>query len=75
MIELRFVFARPETGMAASTRAEKAERGSEGRMVGTTEPGSIGVWAVVLDSALRFRFLDAVVPLSSPLGGLLPVVW
>lgn len=27
--------------MATSTRAEKAERGSEGRMVGTTEPGSI----------------------------------
>lgn len=75
MIELRFDLAKPETGMAASTRAEKAERGSEGRMVGTTEPGSIGVWAEALNSALRFRFLDAGAPSSSPLGGFRPVVW
>lgn len=74
-MEERFDLARPEIGIAASTRAEKAERDSEGRRVGNDGVGTGGFWAPVLVSAFRFRFLEIGAPSSRPLGGFWPVAW
>lgn len=74
---------RLETGRAASTRAEKAERGSEGWIVGR---GAVVVVVVVVavcgggrlfagaEVERRFRFLEVRRPSSRPGRGLRRVV-
>lgn len=72
----------PETGSAASTRAEKAERGSEGWIFGRSGVVDVGV-TVVFDEgrdgggseevAGRFLFLEGRIPSSRPEGNLRPV--
>lgn len=72
----------PETGSAASTRAEKAERGSEGWIFGKS--GVVDVVGMVESDegrgggesdevAGRFRFLEGRIPSSRPEGSLRPV--
>lgn len=72
----------PETGNAASTRAENAERGSEGWIFGMSGVVNVGI-KVVSDGersgegsdevAGRFRFLEGRIPSSKPEGSLRPV--
>lgn len=67
--------ARPETGNAALTRAEKEERGSLGWILGRS--GAMVVGCVGVDEgseAGRFRFLEERTPSSRPEGSLRPVM-